>query len=233
MAIAVKFRGAELGWLPVLVEAIHEQDVAASRVSPYEFGSIITDDLEAITLGRHQELVANGNDLGIDFDRGDQAIGQILIAIFCQRPSAEPDDLDGPRRGIEQEETHHLARIVKHQPVRVVDTHRALHKGPIGQETSYIAELEDERNVKSALLHQMRIVTVRAISFEMTMIAVDVVEVIEKMIELGPRLTFAMQVRSCFGSASHVALDFQAFCDPIGHRHDVCFADRAPVPLQW
>lgn len=96
MAIAVKFQRAKLGGLSILVEAIHEQDVAVSCVPPDEFGSIITDDLEAITLGRHEELLANGNDLGIDFDRCDQRIGQVFIAIFCQGSAAEPDDLDCP-----------------------------------------------------------------------------------------------------------------------------------------
>jgi hypothetical protein len=51
MAIAVKLERAELGRLPILVEAIDEQDVAGSRVPPYEFGAIVADDLEALVLG--------------------------------------------------------------------------------------------------------------------------------------------------------------------------------------
>src|SRR3546814_2040443 len=104
MAIAVKFRRAELGGLPVLVKAIDEQDIAGSCVPLDERGAIITDYLEAIILGRHEELVANGNDLGIDLDCGDRDIGQIFVAIFCQRSSAKSDHLDRLRRGIRSEE---------------------------------------------------------------------------------------------------------------------------------
>lgn len=137
-----------------------------------------------------------------------------------------------PRRGIEQEESHHLARVVEHQPVRVVEAHRALDKGPIRQEAPYIAQLEDERGVKSTVRRQNRIVTVRPISFKMTLIPVVVVEMIEKMIKFCSRPIIAMQIPACFGSASHAALDFQLFSGPICHRHDVYFAGRAPVPLQ-
>src|SRR3546814_11742852 len=96
-----------------------------------ERGAIITDYLEAIILGRHEELVANGNDLGIDLDCGDRDIGQIFVAIFCQRSSAKSDHLDRLRRGFEQEEPHPLSRIVELQPVRNFDAQYALHQGPI------------------------------------------------------------------------------------------------------
>src|SRR3546814_5080517 len=82
MAIAVKFRRAELGGLPVLVKAIDEQDIAGSCVPLDERGAVITDYLEAIILGRHEELVADGNHLGIDLDCGDRGSGQIFVAIF-------------------------------------------------------------------------------------------------------------------------------------------------------
>ena len=68
-AIAVKLRRTELRGLPVPVEAIDKQDVAAPFVPSYEFGAVIADDLEAIAFGRQEELLANGNDLGIDLDR--------------------------------------------------------------------------------------------------------------------------------------------------------------------
>src|SRR3546814_7185988 len=124
----------------------------------------------------------------------DRDIGQIFVAIFCQRSSAKSDHLDRLRRGIEQEEPHHLARIVEHQPVRIVDAHYALHKGPICEEASHIAQFEDERRVQSALLDRIWTVTVGAISFKMTLIAVEVVEVIEKMIKLASHPIVAMQV---------------------------------------
>jgi len=232
MAVAVKFQRAELSGLSVLVKAVHEQDIAVSWVPSYEFSAIVTNNLEAIALGRHEELLANGNDLGIDFDSCDQRIGQIFIAIFRQRSSAEPDDLDCSRSGIEQKESHHLTRIVEHQPVRVVDIHHALHKGPICQEAAYVAQLEDERGIKSALLHQIRIVTVSPISFEVTLFAVDIVEMIEKLFQFASRPTIAVQGQIGFGSASHVVLDFQTVSGPICHRRDGHFADRARVPLQ-
>src|SRR3546814_20491795 len=75
-AIAVKLRRTELRGLPVPVEAIDKQDVAAPFVPSYEFGAVIADDLEAIAFGRQEELLANGNDLGIDLDRRNHCVGQ-------------------------------------------------------------------------------------------------------------------------------------------------------------
>ena len=233
MAIAVKFRRAERGGLPVLVKGIDEQDITGPCVPFDERGAILTDYPEAIILGRHEELVANGNDVGIDLDCSDRGFGQIFVAIFRQRSSAESDHLDRPRRGMEEEEAHHLTRIVEYQSVRIVDAHYALDKGPVCEEASHIAQLEDERSVQSAAIDQILIAIVAAISFKMTLIAVEVVEVIEKMIKLASRPIVAMQVLSCLGSAGQVGLDFEAFCGPICHRRDVYFADRAPVRRQW
>src|SRR3546814_18112460 len=92
-----------------------------------------------------------------------------------------------------------------------------------------MAQFEDERRVQSALLDRIWTVTVGAISFKMTLIAVEVVEVIEKMIKLASHPIVAMQVLTRLGSAGHVGLGFDAFCGPICHRHDVLFADLAPV----
>src|SRR3546814_15605793 len=127
---------------------------------------------------------------------------QICVAIFCQRSSTESDHRDRLRRGIEQQEPHHLGRIVENQPVRIVGAHYALHKGPICEEASHSAQFENERGVQSALLDQIWIVTVGTISFKMTLIAVEVVEVIEKMIKLASHPIVAMKVLSCLGSNS-------------------------------
>src|SRR3546814_8924685 len=90
----------------------------------------------------------------------------------------------------------------------------------------------DVRRVQSALLDRIWTVTFGAISFKMTLIAVEVVEVIEKMIKLASHPIVAMQVLTRLGSAGQVGLGFEAFCGPICHRHDVHFADRAPVRRQ-
>lgn len=233
MAIAVKFRRAEPGGLPVLVKGIDEQDITGPGVPFDERGAILTDYPEAIILGRHEELVANGNDVGIDLDCRDRGFGQISVAIFRQRSSAESDHLDRPRRGMEEEAPHHLTRIVEYQSVRIVDAHYALDKGPICEEASHIAQLEDERSVQSAALDQILIAIVAAISFKMTLFRVVIIKAIEQMAQLGSHPILAMQVGTCFGSLGQVALDVEAFCGPTGHRRDVYSADRAPFPRQW
>src|SRR3546814_19709434 len=131
-------------------------------------------------------------------------------------------------RGIEQEEPHHRARIVEHQPGRIVDAHYALHNGPICEEASHIAQFEDERRVQSALLDRIWTVTVGAISIKMTLIAVEVVEVIEKMIKLASHPIVAMQVLTRLGSAATVGLAFEPFSGPTCHRPDFPFADLTP-----
>lgn len=233
MAIAVKFRRAERGGLPVLVKGIDEQDITGPCVPFDERGAILTDYPEAIILGRHEELVANGNDVGIDLDCSDRGFGQIFVAIFRQRSSAESDHLDRPRRGMEEEEAHHLTRIVEYQSVRIVDAHYALDKGPICEEASHIAQLEDERSVQSTAIDQILIAIVAAISFKMTLFPVVIIKAIEQMAQLGSHPILAMQVGTCFGSLGQVALDVEAFCGSIGHRRDIYSADRAPFPRQW
>src|SRR3546814_18508340 len=104
----------------------------------------------------------------------------------------------------------------------IVDAHYALHKGPICEEASHIAQFEDERRVQSALLDRIWTVTVGAISFKMTLIAVEVVDVIEKMIKLASPPLLALQVLTRLWFAGQVGLGFESFCGhiclPIGRR---------------
>src|SRR6218665_3100806 len=95
IAIAVECRRTELGWLPILVKAVHQQDIAVPRIAAHEISSVLTDDLEAIILGRHQEAFSDSNDFGVYLDRRDRSLGQVSIAVFRQGSSAKANDLDG------------------------------------------------------------------------------------------------------------------------------------------
>jgi len=228
MAIAVERRRTELAWLPILVKAIHQQDIAVPRIAPHKISSILTEDLEAIILGRHQESFPDSNDFGVDFHRRDRSLGQMPIAVFRQGSSTQADDLDRSGRGIEQKEPHHQARIVEHQPVRSVDVHRTLDEGPVGKKTAYVALLEDEWSVKSALLHLIWVVTVKPVSLGMALLTIDFVEMIEKVIELDFRLFIPSWRGPRMRRAVYGAFALRTFPEPICHRRGVVhFADRA------
>ena len=118
-------------------------------------------------------------------------------------------------------------RIVEDQHVRILDTHRALHESPVCEEAPYIAQLEDERGGQFARLHRGRVVMSGPISFEITLFAVDIVEMIEKVIELGFGLIVTREVRSRFERASAPAFGREIFRGPIGHHRAARSADHA------
>ncbi|NIJ37530.1 hypothetical protein FHR22_002214 [Sphingopyxis panaciterrae] len=60
----------------------------------------------------------------------------------------------------------------------------------------------------------------------MALFAVDIVEMIEKVIEFGFGLIVNREVRSRFGFASDPALDREIFRGPIGHRRGARSADH-------
>src|SRR3546814_16628896 len=108
--------------------------------------------------------------------------------------------------------------------MRIIKAIRALHKGPICQKAPYMAGLEDKRGFQSA---HKRMVIVGPVSFEMALVAIDVVEMVQKVIELASRRLIEFGVR--LRSARQLVLCARVFCTPIGHRRDPRFADRAPA----
>ena len=70
-------------------------------------------------------------------------------------------------------------------------------------------------------------VIVGPVSFEMALVAIDVVEMVQKVIELASRgiIEFGVRLRSARQNVSSA----RVFFTPIGHRRDARFADRAPV----
>jgi hypothetical protein len=67
----------------------------------------------------------------------------------------------------------------------------------------------------------------RPISFKIALFAVDIVETIEKAIELGFRSIRAPGIRRRFEFASYPAFDREIFCEPICHRRGARSADHA------
>jgi hypothetical protein len=65
------------------------------------------------------------------------------------------------------------------------------------------------------------------IALKITLFAVDIVEMIEKVIEFGYGLIVIRDVRSRFELASDPAFDHGIFRGPIGHRRDARFAGHA------
>src|SRR3546814_9589912 len=70
-----------------------------------------------------------------------------------------------------------------YQPVRVVDAHRALHEGPVREKAPDVSEFEDERSGEFARLHGRGVAVLGPVSFKIALVAIDLVEMIKKMIE--------------------------------------------------
>jgi hypothetical protein len=81
---------------------------------------------QARIVGRHVELVAQGDHLGADFKHRDARLRKMAVAELDQRAAAQAghDDVARPRR--EQGEAHHGARVVEHQGVGTREQHLAL-----------------------------------------------------------------------------------------------------------
>ena len=91
----------------------------------------------------------------------------------------------------------------------------------------YGPELEDERGGQFVWLHRRRVAMLIPISFEIALIAVDFVEMIEKTIEFGLRPVVVRDIRPWFKPASRVAVEREIFDGLIGHCHGACSADHA------
>ena len=70
-------------------------------------------------------------------------------------------------------------------------------------------------------------VMVGPVSFEMALVAIDIVEMVQKVIELASRRIIEFGVR--LRSARQIVPSARVFFTPIGHRREAHFADRAPV----
>src|SRR3546814_9987214 len=92
-------------------------------------------------------------------------------------------------------------------------------EGPVREKAPDVSEFEDERSGEFARLHGRGVAVLGPVSFKIALVAIDLVEMIKKMIEFGFSRAVAREVHSCFKLAIHLALDRESFPSPICHDH--------------
>ena len=87
---------------------------------------ILLAHMKSMIVLRYLEVVAKGDDMGVDFDYLNARIWNIPITEFRQRSAAQPHDGNVSRRGHEQQESHHEARVSQNKIMGPPELHPAL-----------------------------------------------------------------------------------------------------------
>jgi hypothetical protein len=92
----------------------------------HEVRGVGAHDAEPAVVRRHEELVAQRDDVRVDLGDLDARKWQVAMAELGERSATQAEHRDASRLGLEEQEAHHRAGVFEVQRVRVRESHPAL-----------------------------------------------------------------------------------------------------------